>query len=156
MPEENHNSPHIDHDMLGGSFKAETLIVADSTIRSVTLSDLRKNVSRDEGNILVRRHPGATADEMSFFMQDSLRQFKPNKLIIFGGCNDIGFAQKNNESAWDIAEGICKMAEEEKKSGCSVVFVSSVLPRWGKKYEKMINRVNSMLEVMCQDHGFIS
>ena len=64
-------------------------------------------------------------------------------------------SQKNNKNAWDIAESICKMAEEGKKSGCRVVFISGVLPRWGKKYEKMINRVNSMVEVMCRDHGYI-
>ena len=71
--------------------------------------------------IIVRRHPGATADEMSFFIKDSLRRYKPKRLIIFGGCNDESFASTNNKTEYDIVNSIMRMADEGRKSGCENV-----------------------------------
>ena len=75
----------------------KTLIIADSTIRNISLWQLKENLPEDEHNIIVRRFPGATADEMSFFIKDSLLRFRPKRLIIFGGCNDISYAKKKTE-----------------------------------------------------------
>ena len=137
--------------------KCSTLIVADSTIRNISLSQLKENVSEKGEKIIVRRHPGATADEMSFFIKDSLRRYKPKRLIIFGGCNDVSFASTNNKTEYDIVNSIMRMADEGRKSGCENVFVSSVLPRGGSgwnRYEEIINRVNDMLKHLCGVHDF--
>ena len=116
--------------------RCTTLIVTDSTIRNVYLSQLKENVSEDESKIIVRRHPGATADEMSYFIKDSLKRFQPKKLIIIGGCNDVSHASKDNKNECDIANSIMRMADEGRKSGCERVFISSVLPRGGTGHNR--------------------
>ena len=47
------------------------------------------------------------------------------------------------------------MAAEGRKAGCRTVFVSSVLPRWGRQHATMINRVNAMLRECCRMDGYV-
>ena len=129
--------------------------MADSTIRNVPLWQLKENLDSDEEDVIIRRHPGATADEMTHFMKDSLQRFRPNNLIIFGGCNDISRAFKDKDiNEWKIAEYILQMAQNGKQMGCQKIFISSVLVRWGKQYDNVIIRVNEILRRVCGEEGF--
>ena len=100
-----------------------------------------------------RRHPGATADEMSNFIKDSINRFRPKRLIIFAGCNDVGRAHLDGRDENDVVDSVIKMALEGKKHGCNEIFVSSILTRKERKYIGMINRVNGMIENVCQEMG---
>ena len=124
--------------MYSRAHETTTLIVADSTIRNIHVGQLKDDISDDQKDIIIRRFPGATADEMKFFIKDSLARFCPKNLVIFGGCNDIGWADKNRKNECDIVQSILCMAEEGKKAGCQSIFVSSVLPRRGRQYERPI------------------
>ena len=149
--------------MYSRAHETTTLIVADSTIRNIHVGQLQDDVGDDQKDIIIRRFPGATADEMKFFIKDSLARFCPKNLVIFGGCNDVGWADKNRKNECDIAQSVLCMAEEGKKAGCQSIFVSSVLPRRGRQYERTIDRINAMLKECCcmqgyeyLDHGDVS
>ena len=101
----------------------------------------------------MRRHPGSTADEMKHFIKDSLNRFRPQKLIVFGGCNDIGRAALDNKSEWDVVNSVKEMAMEGRNFGCNEIYVSSILPRWGSHHMKMITKVNGMLRTVCAEEG---
>ena len=141
------------HKAYSEAHKPTTLIVADSTIRNVKLWQLKENVSSTDSDIIIRRHPGATADEMKHFIKDSLIRFSPSKLIIFAGCNDISRAKKDNRDEYDVVNSIMEMAMEGRKHGCKEVFVSSVLTRWEQQYITTIDRVNLLLERVCRGEG---
>ena len=102
---------------------------------------------------LIRRHPGATADEMANFIKDSVSRFQPKRLIIFAGCNDIGRAHLDGRTDNDVVDSVMRMAMEGKKHGCDDIHVSSILTRKEHKYVEMIKRVNTMLETCCQEEG---
>ena len=113
-------------------------------------------MSVENKDIIVRRHPGATADEMLCFIKDSVNRFRPTKLIIFAGCNDVSRAHRDNKEEIDIVNSIITMAMEGKKYGCKDVFVSSILTRRGQQqHGQTIERVNSMLENVCKAKGLI-
>ena len=141
--------------MFSKAHHTQTLIIADSTIRNISPWQLKENVASEEKEIIIRRHPGSTADEMSHFCKDSIKRFRPNNLIIFAGTNDVGRAyRERNVNEWKIAEDILKIAQYGKRHGCKQIFVSSVLVRQGKQYENIIKRVNDILLRVCGEEGF--
>ena len=52
-------------------------------------------------------------------------------------------------------DNILSIARNARKAGSKVIYVSSVLERWGYKYRNIIKLVNNLLEFSCNKENFI-
>ena len=84
-----------------------------------------------------------------------MERFRPSKLIIFAGCNDVSRAHKDKKDNIDIVNSVITMAMGGKKNGCNDVYVSSILTRRGQQHCETIQRINTMLENVCKAKGLI-
>ena len=103
------------------NIKKSISIVGDSIIRDIKSFKLRKSVKKNE-NVYVKPFPGSSIQDMEHYIKPSLN-YKPEKLIIHTGTNNL----RSNESSNEIAENI-KLALEAKKSAKHVA-ISCIVAR---------------------------
>ena len=133
-----------------------TLIITDSTISRIPAWQLKQNINLDEENVITKRHPGSTAKEISHFCTDTLDNVHPEQFIVIAIANDIRRSPRdNNINEHSIVENILNIARYARKVGTQRIFVSSVLIQWGEQYQRLIKKVNNLLEYMCRLEGFI-
>ena len=127
--------------------KKPTIIVAgDSMIKNIKgwLMSRKKQVK-------VCSFPGATAEEMNFFLKPLISR-KPDKIILHTGTNDL-----SQGSVEQVSCNIIKLAEEIERNGIRCT-ISSIITRRGKLNEKVkqvnervLNIVDGNLRFICND-----
>ena len=135
-----------------------TLLISDSTIGNLMAKQLRAHINEVEEDIIVSKHSGATAEEISFYATLPLNRLHPTQVIIFAGSNDISRSYNENRSVneYEVVDNILKIARNAKIAGVKKIFVSRILPRcWGYQFKNIIIRVNQLLERMCTEEGLI-
>ena len=133
-----------------------TLVLADSTIGRIPVWQLKENIALGQENVIIKRHPGSTADEISHFSTKTLNDIRPDQVIVFAGTNDIskGLREKSlNE--FKIVDDILDIGRYAKTLGTKNIYISSILVRWGYQYANIITRLNDILERLCNAEGFI-
>ena len=113
--------------------KKPTIIVAgDSMIKNIKgwLRSRKKQVK-------VCSFPGATAEEMNFFLKPLISR-KPDEIILHTGTNDL-----SQGSVEQVSCNIIKLAEEIERNGIRCT-ISSIITRRGKLNEK-VKQVNERL-----------
>ena len=104
----------------------------------------------------MNRHPGATADEISYYSKLPLSEIHPDRVIIFAGSNDISrkFQKTKSVYEYEIVNSILDIARSAREAGAKSIHVSSVLTRSGYAYKNIIKRVNNLLDTTCGNEGF--
>ena len=117
---------------------------------------MRSHIDKNEEDILVNRHPGATAEEIAYYSKLTLSKIRPDKVIIFAGSNDISRMYYNTKSVdeYEVVKHILDIARNARSTGAKTIYVSSVLPRSGYEFKNIIKRVNSLLNSSCHYEGF--
>ena len=131
-----------------------TLLISDSTIGNMSVKQLKGYIDKDCEEVIVNKHPGATAEEIAHYSLLPLARLKPTQVIIVAGSNDVS---RNGKllSEYDIVDNILRTARYAKEVGTRNIFVSSVLERWGFEHRNLIKRINRLLESMCREEGCI-
>ena len=133
-----------------------TLIISDSTISRIPAWQLKENIDQDTEKVITKRHPGSTADEISFFSKKTLNDIRPDQLIIIAGTNDISRGLRDTTlNEFKIVDDILDIGRSATQVGTKKVFISSILVRSRNQYTYTITRVNNLLEKMCNEQGFI-
>ena len=118
--------------------KKSITIVGDSLSKEIKPVKLRKSLQKNE-RVYIKTFPGATTQDMDFYIQPSLTH-KPDTLVLHVGTNNL----RTDESANEIAEKIVKLATDAKKN-VNEVAVSSIVFRDDDLYEKA-KEVNNILQ----------
>ena len=131
-----------------------TLVLSDSTIGYTTSKELRKHIDT-KVDVIVNKHPGATAEEIGYYSMLPLDRNRPENVIIVAGSNDISreFQETRSVNEQNVVGNIIAIAKNAKHMGAKNVYVSSVLVRQGPHFKNIIKRTNSLLEQSCRHEG---
>ena len=125
--------------------KQETVyILGDSMVKKLNGYLLTKKV-RHKFLVKVRPFSGAKVSCMVDHVKPTLRDEKPDHIILHTGTNDL----RSEKTSSNIAKSIVDLAMSLKSSGSSVI-VSGIIPRFDNLKNKA-SVVNNRLALMCKD-----
>lgn len=134
-----------------------TMIISDSIPGKINIHQIQNNIDLSAEEVIFKRFPGHTADEISYYAAKPLQDVKPKRVIIVAGTNDISrdvyLGRTVNE--YEVVENLMKTARTARDMGAEVVHISAILVRHGYQYKNPIARVNSLLEATCTIEGFL-
>ena len=136
--------------------KTNTLIVSDSMVGRLTARQIRKEIGTESENVILNKHPGATAEEIQHYSAIQLKVHKPEKMIIVAGANDILRDRKNgNLNETIISNNIINIGLQARNSGTQKIYISGLLTMTGTYMRNVIHRINLLLQDRCIKEGFI-
>ena len=118
--------------------KRSITVVGDSLIKDIKSFNIRKSLENKE-RVYVKSFPGATTQDMDFYIKPSIKH-KPDSMIIHVGTNNL----RSDESSEEIAENILKLAMDAKKN-VNEIAISSIVVRDDDLYSKG-KAVNNILK----------
>ena len=133
-----------------------TMIISDSMSGRVHINQIKNNIDTNVEEVIFKRFPGHTADEISHYAPKLLKDNKPNRVIIVAGTNDIGRDVQPGRTVneYEVVESLMKTARLARDIGAQSVYVSAIIVRHGYQYKNPVARVNSLLEATCATEGF--
>ena len=156
------HEPNLERNIVPGvklyskSHLRSTMVITDSMAGRVNKKQINRNIDSNEEEVIFKRFPGHTADELSYYAHKPLRDEKPNQVIVIAGTNDIGkevdLGRTVNEH--EVVKNIMKIGRVARDTGADKVYVSSIMVRHGYQYKHVIKRVNNLLESACSEEGF--
>ena len=126
--------------------KSKIYILGDSMIKKLNGYFLTKKV-RHKYHIKVQSFSGAKISCMVDHAKPTLRDDKPDNMILHAGTNDI----RTEKTASQTAKSIMDLTTSLKKNGDSVV-VSGIVPRFDNLNNKA-TEVNNPLVLMCAEEN---
>ena len=133
------------------------MVIADSTPKRIHISQVKENIDLTQEEIIFKRFPGQTAEEIAYYAPKPLADAKPEQVIIIAGTNDLTKALYNGGviDEYEIVENIMRIGRAARESGTKQIHISGILVRKGYHYRNGISRVNNLLETRCNDEHFI-
>ena len=116
------------------------------------------NINNSEEDVIFKRFPGATSEEIAFYALKPLSDTKAEKVIIIAGTNDLTKAAYENRgyvNEYEITKSLITIGRAARNNGAQKIFISGVIVRWGYQYRNAIKRVNNLLQSRCSDEGFV-
>ena len=134
----------------------DTIILSDSTVGRLTSKQLKEYLDTRKENVILKKYPGHTADEINYYCDKPLDDIQARQVIIIAGTNDIsrGNYKKNIDEAKIVAD-ILSIAEKARMYGAENVFIGSILERKGQLYKSVITRINDELFLACVRYGYV-
>ena len=132
------------------------MVISDSIPGKININQIKRNIDTTEENIIFKRFPGHTADEISHYASKPLHDNKPNQVIVIAGTNDLtrDIYLGNTVNEHQVVENLLSIARTARNAGADKVHISGILVRHGRQYENAIKRVNQLLESGCAEEGF--
>ena len=122
----------------------------------IRAKQIKDNINLDEENIIMKKYPGATTDEIAYYSRYQIDVVKPSRLVLFAGTNDIGYSSREGvPDERKIVDNLINIGVYAKERGTTEVFISSIIHRRGYHYKNSINRVNNLLYLRCLEEGFL-
>jgi len=105
---------------------------------------------------IVSQHPGATTEQLNYYVGYHLHKQKVHKLIIVSGINDLLYATSDKTKPLNVEELVDRviyMAEQARRFGVKQVFISSLF-NVKNVDNKNIYLYNRILKAKCYEMGF--
>ena len=133
------------------------MIITDSMLGRVNVKQMKRNIDTNEEDVIIKKFPGGTADEISHYAAKPLQDTKPKRVILIAGTNDIARDVDSGRTVneYEVVESLMKTARHARSLGAEKVHVSAVIVRHGFQYRNPVTRVNQLLERACAGEGFI-
>jgi hypothetical protein len=119
---------------------------------------VRNNIDSSCEEIIFKRFPGGTAEEMAHYAIKPLTDVRPDQVVVISGTNDLTRAMYDgggHVNEYEIAENILKIGRTARENGATKIFISGILPRWGHQFRNGIMRLNNLLQSRCSEEGFL-
>ena len=89
----------------------------------------KRNIDTDEENVIFKRFPGHTADELRHYASKPLFDEKPSQVIVIAGTNDINrdVHPGSTVNEHKVVEDLMGIARTAREAGAGKIFVSSVM-----------------------------
>ena len=122
--------------------------------------DVKSLVDKRCEDIEISKHPGATAEQIGSYLSWWYDNYRPSRLIIAAGANDMLYENKRcrdmkedlcNEG--DIVERVINIGREAKRRGVRDVYICN-LYSIRSIYDGYTSRFNDILENRCIELGF--
>ena len=130
-------------------FGKKTFILGTSMVKGIRMKEFNHHLKQSIAKL--RPFPGATLKQLTHYAKPTLVDETLNRIVIHGGCNDIGNRSSSEQS---IAENVIKLADMCRQYGVNEVFVSSITCRKNDILNKKIKKVNFLLNLLCKENGF--
>ena len=121
---------------------------------------MRALINKNKEEIEISKHSGATADQIKSYLGWWYDHYKPNRLVISAGANDLlyenNLSMKNNEDLCNEPEVVKKLMDiglEARGRGVSKIYFCT-LYTIKSLYDGYTSRFNQILERECQNYGF--
>ena len=133
------------------------MIICDSTPSRININQIKENIDLSEEEVIFKRFPGQTADEIGYYAPKPLRDVKPDQVVVIAGTNDMNRAVYSGKAIneYEIVESLKKIGHAARDSGATRIHISGVLVRWGQQYKNGLVRINNLLKEMCREEKFI-
>ena len=105
----------------------------------------------DNSHAIKRAFSGATASQLNIYVQTSLKEDKPDTIIINAGTNN--FTKKRHQSIEETVAEIMEIVNTCKRGGVKRVFVSSITCR--PQFQSKIDAVNKLLEYNAGIYNYV-
>ena len=117
---------------------------------------IKDYIDKSSENVLMKKFPGHTAEEMEYYSNFILAKESPDKVIIVAGTNDLSrhYYEKGAISENDIISKIIGIAKNAKNYGTKEIYISGLMIRRGRQYEDSIKGINQKLKELCIENGF--
>ena len=150
--------PHLYSDMVKSTPTA--MIITDSMGGGIKMNNIKRNMRMKERGALIKRFPGHTAEEMSYYAPKPLSDSKPDQVIIIAGTNDLTrcMYEKGTVDQYKVVDSILSIGRAARDHGSKKIHISSIMARRGGNYSRIVEEVNELLYMACivEDFGFIN
>ena len=121
------------------------------------MSHIKKNIGVKDREVVIKRFPGHTAEEMVCYAPKPLSDKKPDQVIIIAGTNDLtrSMYDTGNVDEYEVVDNILKIGRAARDYGAQKIYVSGIMARRGYKYGETVRRVNDLLHMACVAEDFI-
>ena len=102
----------------------------------------------------IRDFRGATIKHLKHHVLPSLVDDTPDTAVIHGGCNDLGYKNKEALSADDIVNAILEIGKLCQSHGVNDIFISSLICRKNNFQNNKVHTINNLLRSTCHSLGF--
>ena len=140
--------------------KSKTLIMTDSTCRNLRTNNLNTLINREREQIIVSKHPGATADQIHSYLDWWFTHEKPQTLVVAAGANDLLYEDREARNRKEhlanepqVVRKLMDIGREARDRGVSNIYFSG-LYTIKNLFDGYTSRFNQLLESQCQEHGF--
>ena len=99
----------------------------------------------------IRSFPGSTASYLNEYVKPTLREEKPDIVVINAGSNDVA---RDEKSAKEIAENVIGIGHTCRQEGVNEIFISSLIIQSKFKSAKLIGEINILLKQLCEENHF--
>ena len=125
----------------------KSVIISDSITKRINMIKLNNRL--ENGNALKRAFPGATASQLNHYVQATIKEDKPDTIIICAGTNNL---TKKKQSVQDTSMEIIDIVETCRRGGVQTIFISSLTCR--PSYQREINEINNLLKYYADIYNF--
>jgi hypothetical protein len=133
------------------------MIVTDSMTGGVKANRIKQNIGEKDENIIFKRFPGHTAEEIAFYVSKPFCDNKPDRVVIVAGTNDLtrSLYGQGTVDEFEVCDSVLKIGRAAREQGARKIHVSSIMARRGYKYQEVVTRVNDLLYMACVAEDFI-
>ena len=128
-----------------------TTILSDSIPKRFNMKDF--NESMNDGRTYLKSFPGAKASHLKHYALPTLRENKPDMIIIHVGYNDL--CTRDEVDVNKVAKEIIDVAKTCIDHDVSTVYISSIICNRNYKKQQLIDKVNERLKQECEHENFI-
>ena len=147
--------PHLYSDMVKKT--ATTMIITDSMGGGIKMSNIKRNIGVKDRTTVIKRFPGHTADEISYYAPKPLKDNQPDQVIIIAGTNDLtrSVYGKGTIDEFEVVKSILDIGRAARNEGANKIHISSIMARRRHQYVDVVQRVNNVLYMACVAEDFL-
>ena len=121
------------------------------------MNSIKDNINLAEEEVIFKRYPGHTAEEMAFYAPKPLGDIKPDQVVIIAGTNSLSRSinQDGAVDEYQVVDEILQIARSARSHGVKKIHVSGILVRRGYQYRDIIPKVNDLLYMACLAEDFV-
>ena len=128
------------------------MVIGDSHLKRIKRS-LFKN-SFDNAKNFLKSFGGAKTKHMKHYVILSLKEQKPDIIVIHVCGNDINYKNRGNVNVNELADNIINLAVICRDFGVPDIAISEVLPRKSIVVTAIIRKVNDRVRELCKNNKF--
>ena len=127
--------------------KEKKHIFCDSIAKPIDM--IKFNHRLQKGTAFKRAFPGATASQLNYYVQPSIKDEKPDSVIICIGTNNL---TKKIQTVQETVDEIMDIVSTCRAGGVNDIYVSSLVCR--PTQQTKINEINYLLQVNAKNYNY--
>lgn len=149
FPERDQLATNHEHQNVHHSKKIR--IMTDSIPKGIRVKEFNEQIKN--GNVRFKIFPGASVENLNYYVHPTLEQEKPDIVVIHVGINNLLSSHLNAASDNEIAEQILDIGKKCVRNGVEKVFISALVTSRRVDSDR-INSINKLLREGSDLHGY--